>query len=258
MSKKPPEPWRNDINMDTRLTAIDGVSSISNLSTPKRVNTIGDAISSVKTLNLSPHDDDISTIEHAFSMEYDNCDFDGISCREDFNICLFLTFIGTTEAYDLDKSECNTKEQPYENILCTSCNINTRAISRKRDFSPLAGVTNTGDVRSVLYIEDAKDSNKYLFVDEEISSEYEINVEGLPENSSYCLVKSSYINQFASLFGYDDIEMLAKNSKIDHDMPIKIKDKKSTAHAMIAPLMADLDYKEPLLEVSQYTPHLLL
>lgn len=258
MSEKPPEPWRNEITMDTRLTAIDGVSSISDLSTPKRVKTVGDALSSVETLNLSLYNDDVNTVEHAFSMEYDDCEFEGISCREDFNICLFLTFIGNTEAYNLNKSECNTKEQPYQNILCSSCNVNTRAISRKRDFNPLAGVTNTGDVRSVFYIEDSKDTNKYLFVDKDVDSEYKINLEGLPEDSSYCLITASYINQFASLFGYDDIEMLAKNSKINHEMPIKIKDKKSTTHGMIAPLIIDSDYNEPLLEINRYTPHMLL
>lgn len=258
MSEKPPEPWRNDITMDTRLTAIDGVSSISDLSTPKRVKTVGDAISSVKNLNLSPYNNNINTVEHAFSIEYNDCEFEGISCREDFNICLFLTFIGNTEAYNLDKSECNTKEQPYQNILCSSCNVNTRAISRKRDFSPLSGVTNTGDVRSVFYIEDSEDSNKYLFVDKDISSEYKINVEGLPEDSGYCLIPASYINQFASLFGYNQIKMLAKNSKINHEMPIKIKDKESTTHVMIAPLMTNSDFKEPLLGINRYTPYLLL
>lgn len=244
MTRKPPTEWRDKVSTDTKLKAIDGIESMESIDIPDRMNTVGDVLRSVHSLNLESGSTPANPVRHILSMKYEDSDVPNISDKSQFQVALFLTATGYTEAYDFDGEE-RESDFSFDKIMCATCHLNVRAISCTGDFSPVISVNLPTEVKSVAYMEHSRDVDRYIITDEEVEDESTLSAKGVSDDTNYTVLNAVYPEQFKNLFNYDTHSHLFDNTRFADDKPAIVESSDSTASGVMAPLMDDTDYTEP-------------
>jgi phage host-nuclease inhibitor protein Gam len=232
------------VSTDTKLKAIDGIESMENIDVPDRMSTVGDVLRSVYSLNLESDSTRANPVRHILSMKYEDSDVPNISDKSQFQVALFLTATGYTEAYDFDGGELES-DFSFDNIMCANCHLNIRAISCTGDFSPVMSVNLPTEVKSVAYMENSLEVDRYIIMDEEVEDESVLSAEGVSDDTNYTVVNAVYPEQFKNLFNYDTHNHLFDNTRFADDKPMIVESSNSTASGVLAPLIDNTDYTDP-------------
>lgn len=245
MTRKPPLRWRDEVSMDTKIASIEGVQSTENVDIPDRINTVGELLRSVHSLNLVETQSVAEKpVRHMLSMKYERCDIPEISDKARFQIALFLSATGFTQAYNFDSEQCESNVS-FDNIMCATCHQNVRSISCKPNHSPAVTVNPSEQVKSVAYIEHNRDTNRYVIMDEDVNDTSILFTGGISDDTEYTVLNVLYPEQFKTLFNHNSHRDLFDNTRFAHDMPAIIESSGSTASGIIAPLKDGTDYTKP-------------